>query len=321
MTADYLLAVLPSLGFDPVGQAEPLAGGLLNHVWRVPTRQGSIIAKHAPGQAVGAALSPRRVLLEARALGLFEPTEPLADLAPETLRPPRPLAADSSNHLIVLEDVGDAPSLDAWLATADTEAAARAGRRIGTFLRDLHEHTNGDAALASDFDNADVQRVRSSVQYNAVGDWLRDFGRPDAEALGKSARALGRTFERPGACLTMGDMWPRSVLVLPGADLRIVDWEFAHYGRPAQDVGHLRAHAWMLAHTLGTPASLAFRKAFESACSPDGEEAELARRHAGCEVLIRTIGPFRDGYLYDGATSLQLERAVAQACAWLNDAA
>ncbi len=306
------------LGFEPTGEPVALAGGLLNHVWRVPTASGSVVAKHAPSDVAGAILSPERVLLEARALALFEPDGVLGDLGSDALRPPRPLRADPARYLLVMEDVGELPSLDNWLLSADPDAAAKVGRRLATFLRRLHERTQGDATLAESFDNADVQRVRSQVQYGAVETWLRDFGHPDAAALGEVARTLGNTFEQPGRCLTMGDLWPRSVLVLPNTDLRIIDWEFAHVGRPAQDVGHLRAHLWMLRHTLGTPAARACHEAFGAAYPLGGEEDVLARRHAGCEVLIRTIGPFCEGYLYDnGASAAQIEQAVDRACSWL----
>ncbi len=318
MTTDQLLAVLPTLGFEPTGQPVVLTGGLLNEVWRVRTERGSIVAKQAPGKAVGALLSPNRVLLEARALALFEPGGPLADLTSDAVRPPYPLAVDQSEHLLLMEDMGDAPSLDGWLIRAEAKQAEGVGARIASFLRDLHARTTGSAALASDFDNADVQRVRSQVQYRCVRDWLHDFGHPNADALGASALALGEAFEQPGRCLTMGDLWPRSVLVLPSDDLRIIDWEFVHFGRPAQDVGHLRAHLWMLAHTLGSSAASAFRDAFDTVYPLGGEEGELARRHAGCEVLIRTIGPFRADYLYDGATDTQIAQAVDKACVWLS---
>ncbi len=317
MTTGELVEAMRGLGFDPTGEPVALTGGLLNHVWRVSTADGSVVAKHASGEVAGAVLSPDRVLLESRALALFEPGGPLAELAMDALRPPHPLATDSLRRLLVMENVDNALALDVWLKDADPDQSADVGRRIAGFLGQLHERTRGEGDLAKSFDNADVQRVRSRVQYGAVETWLSDFGYPDAAALGASARALGETFEQPGRCLTMGDLWPRSVLVLPNTDLRLIDWEFAHFGRPAQDVGHLRAHLWMLVHTLATPAAQGCRDAFLAGYPLGGEEESLARRHAACEVLIRTIGPFRGGYLYHGAPDNRIGEAVGQACGWL----
>ena len=317
MTTGDLIEVLPALGFEPTSEPVALVGGLLNHVWRVPTAGGAVVAKHAPGDAAGAVLSPERALFEGRALALFEPGGPLHNLACAALRPPHPLAVDPSHHLLVMEDVGERPPLDVWLETALADDAAQVGERLALFLRRLHERTSGDPTLAQSFDNADVQRVRSQVQYDAVETWLRGFGHPDAPVLGGLTRSLALTFEQPGNCLTMGDLWPRSVLVQSSENLRIIDWEFAHFGRAAQDVGHLRAHLWMLGHVLDTPAAHSCRDAFTAGYPLAGEEADLARRHAGCEVLIRTVGPFREGYLYEGASDERVAEAVGQACVWL----
>jgi hypothetical protein len=314
MTDAELADALARLGYAPSAAPERLTGGHLNDVWRVPTARGPIVAKHAPGAAAGLLLSPERIVLEARALKLFDGS--LSDLASDALRPPRPLALDPERHLLAMEDCGPAPALDAWLETATPDEARAVGERLAGWLRALHRRTAGDADLALRFDNADVQRVRRQGQYEPVRGWLRRAGHPQADALGESARALGRTFETPGRCLTMGDLWPRSVLVLAPDRLRLIDWELAHYGRAAQDVGHLRAHLWMLAHMLQTDAARACRDAFAGAY-PLGEEERLARQHAGCEVLIRTLGPFRTGYVYERASDAQLGEAVRVACARL----
>lgn len=315
MTPAELTRALADLGYAPERPPERLAGGFLNDVWRVRTARGPVVAKHAPGAAAGLLLSPERIVLEARALALFD-AGPLRSLASDALRPPRPLGLDARRHLLVMEDCGDAPPLDAWLAAAAQRDAAAVGERLAGWLAALHAQTAGDDTLARAFANADVQRVRRQVQYDAVRGWLRRAGRVDADALAGAARDLGAAFERPGRCLTMGDLWPRSVLVAPGR-LRVIDWELAHYGRPAQDVGHLRAHLWMLAHTLASDAARACQGAFERAYPLAGAEADLARRHAGCEVLIRTLGPFRTGYVYESASDARVAEAVEQACAWL----
>ena len=158
-----------------------------------------------------------------------------------------------------------------------------------------------------------MQETRLSVQYRAVADMLRVGGLDDADALGERAEALGEHLLSPGRCLTMGDLWPPSVLV--GAEgLRIIDWELAHYGRPLQDLAHWEAHLWMQKHRAPSEAVVdaiehlrtAFRAAYREAMGEsygelwDADERRAAAVHFGAEILVRAVGAFQDGYLYEG---------------------
>jgi hypothetical protein len=111
----------------------------------------------------------------------------------------------------------------------------------------------------------------------------------------------------------MGDLWPRSVIVSDNK-LQIIDWELAHYGKPAQDIGHFTAHLWMMAHraltTLisGNILSLlkAFLTSYKESLGSDyerifgSEGVNESSIHFGCEILARTVGLFQRGYVYDG---------------------
>jgi hypothetical protein len=116
----------------------------------------------------------------------------------------------------------------------------------------------------------------------------------------------------------MGDLWPPSVLV-QGTDLRLIDWELAHYGRPLQDVAHWRAHLWMQKHRAPSAAvadavdSLwdAFLTAYRDALGNaeaalwTAQEKRDATVHFGAEILVRAVGPFQGGYVYDGLSPNQ----------------
>jgi len=96
--------------------------------------------------------------------------------------------------------------------------------------------------------------------------------------------------------------------------LRIIDWELAHYGHPMQDVAHFAAHAWMQAlRAPDGPATrtarhvlAAFLSAYRDALGPRVEALFTpqalndAAVHFGAEILVRTVGRFQAGYLYDG---------------------
>ncbi|PSQ94442.1 MAG: hypothetical protein BRD53_06145, partial [Bacteroidetes bacterium SW_7_64_58] len=186
--------------------------------------------------------------------------------------------------------------------------AAAQGRRLGRFIGRLHATTCNDNQYAEPFDNRSMQETRLAVQYRGVTEMLRTGGVEDAEALGARAKSLGQELLEPGRCLTMGDLWPPSVLVeeegpnLSG--LRLIDWELAHYGRPLQDVAHWCAHLWMQQHRAPSEpvaeAVTAHRTAFlatysdalgdaEAALWTDAERRDAAV-HFGAEILVRADG-------------------------------
>ena len=229
-----------------------------------------------------------------------------------------------------MEDVGTAPDLGAWLHAAPrTPAAAHdAGRTLGAFVGSLHRMTLDDAQLAPRFRNLVIQQTRLEVQYRGVAEMCENAGLPDARRLGEAAVALGEALLAPGRCLLMGDLWPASVLVTPEG-MRLIDWEFAHFGRPLQDVAHFAAHLWMLAHRASDAARAdaarallgAFHGAYRRALGPahaalfDAEELRGCAVHFACEILVRTTGPFREGYLYEDLPpgSAVIREAVAVA--------
>ena len=173
------------------------------------------------------------------------------------------------------------------------------------------------------------------TQYARVGGWAASFGVGDHATLADHALAIGERFLARGSCVIMGDLWPRSVLV-DAADLWIIDWELAHAGNPAQDLGHLAAHLWMHATRANSTARSAeivalfdrFWAGYRAALDANGRAGLVstrtlreATRHAGCELLARVCGPFRAGYLYDDlrADDPSVVRAVDVACAAIRD--
>ncbi|MGH7818347.1 MAG: phosphotransferase [Candidatus Binatia bacterium] len=316
MTADdvlhHLAARLP--GFRPHGSPRRLPGGNLNYVWRVLGEVQAVIVKTAPPHVATRPeipLDPRRILFEARALEMLGPGGALAGISSAGCRAPRLLDVDPLRHALVMEDAGDVPDLHAWLSSGT--AADECGTRLGRFIGLLHGRSFGDRSIARHFDNADVQRTRHEIQYLAVEELCRRAGIRDAPGLGATARSLGERLLRPGVCLTMGDLWPPSVLVAESG-LRVIDWELAHFGSPAQDLGHLAAHLWMQAHRAkdeerAGKVNSCLRAFFEAYVSALGglrnqllgsEVIAACAIHFGAEVLARAVGRFRSGYIYDG---------------------
>ncbi len=300
-----------------MGRPIRLPEGNLNKVWRVPGEERSVIVKYAPPHVAAdpdVPLDPSRLIIEARCLEAFAPGGPLHSVAGDDVRPPRPIDIDPSAHVLVMEDLGAVPTLGRWLREADEDAViARAptlGTALGRFIGCLHRRTWNDPAWADRCTNRPIQETRHAIQYRAVGDLVRRAGVDDADALGSRAEALGERLLEPGRCLTMGDLWPPSVLVL-GDEMRLIDWEFAHFGQPMQDVAHVAAHLWMQAHrapaeavaTAATRIRQAFLAAYRTVLAEDAPnllDAADASVHFGAEILVRTVGRFQDGYLYEG---------------------
>ena len=229
----------------------------MNHVWRVWRGAESFVLKVAPPHVAAAPeipMSPGRLSFEAWALE--------QGFHGEGVRAPR--LVDRGEDWLLMEDLGDLPSLDQALLAGRVDLAP-----LGRFLRTLHTRTGPD--------NSAVQQTRLQVQYAPLG--LQDFG----ERLCSS-----------GEHLIHGDLWPRSVLVGEG-ELLLIDWEFCHHGRACQDLGHLLAHLWMLEHTHGVGAE--GRRSFLAGYGLDQLSQDI-HTHMGAEILVRAGGPFKRGYLY-----------------------
>lgn len=299
-------------GTRTTGEPVALAGGLINNVWRVPAAPRSVIVKYAPPYAAAApdiALDPARIGFEARALELLGGR--LSSVRREDACPPRLLAYAGARHALVMEDIGVGEDLGELLA--EGRGGEDAGLATGAFIGRLHAATFCDAELARAHDNAAVQATREAVQYRAVGPVCREVGLAGASAIDRCARDLGKRLRQPGRCLIMGDLWPRSVLRV-SAGWRILDWEFSHFGSPAQDLGHFAAHLWMHAHRAAGDAQRGAAEACLDAVMEgyrkgvgdcldellDDKMRKDCAVHMGCEILVRTVGAFQRGYLYEG---------------------
>jgi len=321
MTDDDVLAYVQNRcpTVQPVG-AERLPDGNLNHVWRVRGGDRSVVVKHAPPHIASdpdVPLDPSRVLVEAQCLTALGPDGRLSDVGGTAVQVPRVLDVNEDAHVLIMEDLGPRPTLSRWLRNGENatrrERAPEIGRVLGRFMGRLHAATYDDPSYAEDFVNRPMQETRHAVQYQGVGDMLRRGGVDDAEALGARAKRLGEALLEPGCCLTMGDLWPPSVLV-EEETLFLIDWELAHYGRPLQDVAHILAHLWMQAHRAPSDAVGAAAQQLRAAFAEKytatlgdaydalwtSQERRDAAIHFGAEILVRAVGPFQEGYLYEG---------------------
>ncbi|MCR9145494.1 MAG: aminoglycoside phosphotransferase family protein [bacterium] len=358
--AEYLAERAGSAATDLI-HAEPLSGGYLNRVWRVRMPRdlfgaivgagawrgegrasATLIVKHAPPYAArrpDIALDPGRLRFEARALDYLRstdreiwncgPDDRATGSAPLKVRVPQLYLYDASRAVILMEDLGAGLDLGDAIAAA-SEASLwdfRAiGGALGRWLATLHS-LKISAGDANEFRNDAVQATRAEIQYRGAADSLRRVGVADWRKLGERAAAFGQRLLGPGVGLTMGDLWPASVLLADDdrAGIGLIDWEFAHYGRPVQDVAHLAAHLFMRV-AVGRKASEGDRAAavgrafLETYLRMLGDQDESLHAdsaiHFACEILMRTAGPFQAGYLFENQTMADPAfRAVVNAAA------
>lgn len=316
---DNLLEYLKNSGqLEPSEKAriEPVGDGNINWVRRVRAGDRSVVVKQArPAleRFPEYEASTERLLQEARFY------DAVAALDEDGVCP-RVLHLDPRERVLVLEDLGDCPRLDAALdANADVGAAAET---LARFLARVHAGTR-DAALAADFANHEMRALHGEHIYALpFGD--NDFPlspavRESAEALrGEDALlvridSLRRDYLGDGECLIHGDVQPANVL-LAASGPKLLDAEIAHFGDPAFDVGQLLGHL-LLPHAAAGSAERAaplLRRTWRCYRESAGGSAPALERvagHAGVELLRRTLGAARVPSVAEDGASL---RVVAQ---------
>lgn len=287
---------------------ERLSGGNLNFVWRWGLYPNAVIVKQSPPYIAAApevALSTSRHEFEQKALSFLHHPSEVLGLSP-SVQVPKLLAYDGQNFILILEDFGPSPSLARAFEQATFDL--NWGKTLGLFIKGLHLQTATQPLFAQTHCNQAVQETRFAVQYQLIGARAKALSLPHATDLAEAATQLGMAFLERGQCLIMGDLWLPSILTTTSG-LALIDWEFSHYGQPAQDLGHLAAHLWMLYHrSLDPQVQTRVRLFWEAFMTSylsenalfDPVQHQRAIQHAGAEIMARTIGAFQAGFYYDG---------------------
>lgn len=286
----------------------PLSGGNLNYVWRWGIFPNSVIVKQTPPFIAAAPKHPfnqDRHHFERQALTFLNTPPPSLPHNPQ-IHLPVVLAHDAPSAVLVLSDFGPSPALGSASVQAGFDPVL--GKNLGLFIKELHLSTLKNKYLLLNHNNCTVQETRFEIQYRFIGQQALTHKLPHAPEIQAAAHHLGEVFLQEGICLIMGDLWPASLLVL-AQGLAVIDWELSHYGQPAQDVGHLAAHLWMLYHRNQNPH---FRMRIQQFWQGfiemylyqnpvfDLNQQLRAIQHLGAEIMARTIGAFRSGSAYEG---------------------
>jgi 5-methylthioribose kinase len=281
------------VGTETVRQAEPAGVGNMNCTLRITTSARSLIVKQARPWVEKypqfAAPADRAV----RELEFYQRVAPFPNLA---ARMPRLLAADRACHLLVLEDLGLGG--DYTSAYRGTTWELGELRSLGTFLAELHasfRSTIPDEASANRAMRALNHTHIFQIPFQATNGLNLDAicpGLADAAGfiLGDSALAtrvaeLGQScYLTDGPCLLHGDFFPGS-LIRTAAGPRVIDPEFAFFGRAEFDVGVF------LAHLVLARQSPVFRSTWLSAYGSGTDlDLGLTLQLAGVEIIRRLLG-------------------------------
>jgi len=166
---------------------------------------------------------------------------------------PQLFAFDNDNHVLVMEDIGDVPTLKSWLRE-DTPnyQVTHVGTSLGSYLAHIHNITASDSAIKDAFgSNIIAKNTSSSVYFAALPAAAEKFGYAQpwiAAAADFAAREVLTTNQ----VWTLGDFWTGNVLVSALGDqgepeLTVLDLELAKPGTAAFDVGHMGAEMLCIA--------------------------------------------------------------------------
>jgi 5-methylthioribose kinase len=232
-----------------------------------------------------------RSLTEARAL------EHAARLAPGSV--PGVLAVDGDRCAFAIEK---APAT--WRNWKELllagEIDGEVGARLGGLLAIVHSRTAGDDAVLGSFDDVEAfEQLRVDPYHRTV---MRRWPRLERPVGMVVEEMLDRRL-----CLVHGDFSPKNVLVGDAGALWLIDFEVAHAGDPAFDLGFMLNHLMLKA--IHQPAGFeryehaaasfwaAYRAGVGGALTPDPAYVVL---HTSCLMLARVDGKSPAEYLTEG---------------------
>jgi 5-methylthioribose kinase len=302
-TQDYLRSA-GRLAAEAAVHVETLAGGVSNVVLRVePERGAPFVLKQAREQLrTKAPWFSRldRIWRETAAMEVIQSLLPAGAV-------PRILFEDRENYLFAMQAVERRHTI--W----KTELLAgrvrpEVARRLAAYLAAIHRGTNANLSIAQKFEDRQI-----FVELR-VDPFYRQIARVHPQISGP-IDALIDEMGRTRACLVHADFSPKNVLLVESSkgdvQITLVDFETAHYGDPAFDLGFFLSHLVLKGVRAGTEGDAFVRIAqifwedYRAAIAalknePAFEPADLERRavaHLAACALARVDGTSPVDYL------------------------
>jgi tRNA A-37 threonylcarbamoyl transferase component Bud32 len=228
----------------------------------------------------------------------------LAEILPTGVVP-RLLFEDRDHYLIGMSDLG--PARENWkLLLLEGRPDADLGRTAGLILGNIHESGLKHAATLSSGRLADqsfFDELRIDPYYRTVMSVHTIVAEPLMDLIEEMRAVPQKTFVH-------ADFSPKNILVGKHRELSLVDFETAHWGDPAFDLGFFLTHLVLKtfrAMRLRLPARddylsmifdfwAAYRRTFASLDDPVAFESRTLKHLAGC-MLARVDGKSPVDYL------------------------
>jgi 5-methylthioribose kinase len=288
VTADTAADYLRETGRVPAGRAiaaRELGGGVSNVVIRVDVegRAPLVLKQSRVRLRTQAEWISRldRIWIEQEALGLLATLLP-----PGTV--PEILFEDRENYLFAMACAPDDAVV--WKARLLAGAADPAvARQAGTILATIHAGATGHPALAGPLAGTLVfDQLRIDPYYRRIAQVHPDL-EPPLRALIASMACP------PRATFVHGDFSPKNILV-HARGLTLVDFETAHAGDPAFDLGFFLSHLILKAFRAAPRAepylelTRQFWEAYRRGAGDDPERVRRGIAHASACTLARIDG-------------------------------
>jgi aminoglycoside phosphotransferase (APT) family kinase protein len=242
-----------------VSSVSKVSGGTGNFTFRVhlsgpAPSPSSVILKHSTGYVASIpamAFDIDRWGFERKAL------EVLPSLAPVHL--PEIFAADDENHVLIMADLNDGSekgqhsvSTLKELILAEEKLEEKLATEIAVllaqFMKQLHQF-GGDDANKKDFENPTARQMCVFRTWTRLLPALKEAKAVPAnheQIVDEICQLKAADIGTNKTTIVMGDFWPGNILVRLTGDRKldkifIVDWELAHLGDPASDLGQFLA--------------------------------------------------------------------------------
>jgi 5-methylthioribose kinase len=275
---------------EPLVKLEKPGEGNMNKVLRAITNRRSFILKQSRPWVAKYPQVPapvERVKKEYRFYQLIAEAPELSHSMPALI------ASDEAQLMLTLEDLGEGADYS-FLYQDEKRLADEELSVLLQFISKLHSLKKG----SNELDNQEMKHLNH--EHIFVFPYLKENGfdldevQPGLQSvslrykthkpLKQKINELGEIYLQEHNCLLHGDYYPGSWLKVSDG-IRIIDPEFAHFGRAEFDLGVFTAHLRLSKH----PDDV-LRKVLQLYQQPTGFDDKLCRAFAGVEVLRRLIG-------------------------------
>ncbi len=286
-THQLLLAGERVLGAEKPGE------GNMNYVVRAVLPNRTLIIKQARAYVEKyptIAAPEERAIIEGTFYNMIAANEVLKRMMPALYK------VDETNHIIVLEDLGQSTDFSSLYKKGAVLSIEEAQSLVG-FLSELHNNfatANSNELMANrslralnhehifvyplmEDNGFDLDTVQQSLQQLSLQYKKNDL-------LKRKAAELGKIYLQDGPTLLHGDYYPGSWLKTD-AGVKVIDPEFCFYGRAEFDLGVMLAHLAMSQQedALIQQVKTLYKK-------PAGFDDNLLNAFTGIEIIRRIIG-------------------------------